>query len=521
MGEIFMKIKLMLSLILMLLLMNVTIFAAVESYPVISWSTDDMEVGNTTGLTINNNTLTFVNPITDEESVKVVNAIRTIGDKVYTKAIKTNGGTNQFVNGIPNHRALSFEVTKPCDLIVYSYGASSDYTINLCVSKKALGSNQGVEIYNETVEHSKIKRYSIYLDEPGTYYIYGRGGSISFCEIQRGCVKGDLDRDFNLDWNDIRIAKRVFNNKISNTDEYEYKMNLLNTVSNNNGSNVTIDDLNEQRRLLSDAELKKAEFVSNKAWNVSSMPLGRYETYDGLELVSKDLDLNSMSIEVYNMNRTYIGNNGETKKFTKVIATDGYLSEAMDDYCVTKAVKFNLEEDALVTLYMSTGSSENVEHRAVIYDADKNVVANFPLTTNIGKYTIELDGNQTYFVGSHTGTIRIFEIDCNAAVSKTIDVENGKTYSYILTGERIPNKNNCTYVIKYNNEAITLNSLGENVSTGSSFAVGDNIQIVSHKNGILKFKYTEDETDWTGVLTVLKFVANSSGTTTISFEMEV
>ena len=383
---------------------------AATNYPVTTWSADNMVVGNKTGY----NGLEFINPNNDN-SICVVSAVRTYDEHTYSRAIKTNGYSNPIKNNIPQNKALKFTATQPCDLTIYAYGSSSDTTVGLCISR----SDKLIASFSTV--HSKVRKYKVFLDKADTYYIYGTGGSLSICEIKRGLALGDLDKDYDVDWNDIRLAYRYNNNKIASDDEVNYKLDV------NNDLKITEADVSKIITLPITSEKEKAVFSDYAKWNVSNMPLGNYSTYNGLELVARECNFANNSIKVISSSKSY-----DDKTFTKCITTDGYINEGLGNYPVTKAVKINMRNARYLDLYMSTGSSVNTDHIACIYDADGNKVASFDLEYDINFYNIELDNYQTYFIGSPTGTLNIYEIDMfnndNRIGGKNMNVVAGKTY---------------------------------------------------------------------------------------------
>ena len=282
------KMKSLLILFLMLCLwaLHAQMVYALESYTVTSWCADDMEVGSTAGI----NGLEFVQP-TDSMAtpVKVTNNGRNNDVGSYSNAIKTGGSANTIRNYVPQKRAIKFTVTQPCDINIYAYSASSGTSIDMRLSRA------GKLVDTFQLMHSKLKLYKAYLDSAGTYYIYSTQGSVAICEIKVGYVEGDLDYDFDVDWNDLRLARKAMNRN-------DYRDEFINTkLDLNNDGTVTDIDITILESKINNRE--KAKFVNTIRWNANNMNIGFPETYNGLEFVGKDCNTNDKSIGVYNIDK--------------------------------------------------------------------------------------------------------------------------------------------------------------------------------------------------------------------------
>lgn len=505
-------IKYLVCLIIMsMLAMQVeTVLAAVENYPVTSWSADDMEIGNTTGA----NGLEFV------QSEDITDIMVTVNNKgrhnevgSYDQSINTGGSANMLTQYVPRAKAVKFTVTQPCNVVIYAYGASDVGNLSMKLS----GENKLIDTF--TVQHSVLARYQSFIDSAGTYYIYSQQGALGICEIKVGYVCGDVDVDFDVDWNDLRLAKRVFNNLISADDL------MLERINVDGNSALTSNDISTIYTMTDN--MGKAYFTGAKCWNANNMTAGYPEVCDGLELVYKDDDVTNHSMRIVALNKTYYGTKGDVRDYTKCIATDGAESKGIGNYAVTKAVKFNLESDAYVTMYLNTGSSKNIQHKAKIIDADGNKVSEFNINKDIGRYTVRLDGCQTYFLCSPTGTLRIYEIEVNTdvlntteQVSKSISVTNGNTYIYTLTMSNAAVMDSAVFTFEYNNNDVELVSVG-GVEIGGLWGKNESgIIAVDIATGMLSFKTDNLANGESGIITDVELKANRNCTTTLILSME-
>ncbi len=480
---------------------NVFASTALENYSVTIWSADDMEVGATVGT----NGLEFLQPA--ESSVTKVQ-VTDKGRFPYSNAIKTGGSASMLNAYVPKTRALKFTVTKPCNMVIYAYG-SSDSNVTMKIS------NSTKIINTFSLEHSRLNRYVLYLDSAGTYYVYGNG-SMGICEIAVGYTKGDADIDFDLDWNDIRIFRKVFFDNLA-VDEI-----VTRNIDYNNSGFIDAGDLASMQEYMTDRN--KAVFVDNATWNANDMTAEDIPIYRGLELVYKDCDSSNGSIYVKSINeKTYTGENGEFKTYTKCIQTDGDTGEGIGNYPVTKAVKFNLATDAYVTVYMSTGSSKNIQHKAQIINADGVKVEEFNINNKIGRYTTKLSGNETYFITSYTGTLRIFEINVvsntNNECKKTININAGATYKLYLTVDKGVMIGKLPVKLTYNASALTVQSMGgsSGVNVGRC---NDRTRIIETGTDYIIFEPYDWADGESGILTEVLIKAKTTGTTTLTLSIE-
>lgn len=483
-----------------------SVLAAEEDYPVKVWSADDMEIGNTTGA----DGLEFLQP-TDTTATKV--QVQNGGRAPFVNAIKTGGASSMLDAYVPKTRALKFTVTKPCNIRIYAYGASSNGTVNMKVSS----AEKIVDTFN--TQHSTLNKYVTYLDSAGTYYIYGNA-SLGICEVAVGYAVGDADFDFDRDWNDMRILRKVVFDNLSVNEMIQRNIDV-----DNNGRITSNDTACMDSYMLDDdkGEYNKAKFISYAQWNANDMAAGCPVTYNNLEFVYADNDIANRSIFVASCNKTYTSQNGEAKAYAKCIQTDGDTGKAVGNYPVTKAVKFNLEQEGYVTLYLSTGSSKAIQHKAQIINADGQRVAEFDIDKNIGCYVTKLSGNETYFVSSNTGTLRIYEIEIrqnsNKSCSKTINVEAGKTYCLYLTADKGVMTGKIPVKLTYNTAAVTAETMG----AGSKIAVGncnDRTRITETGAGYIVFEPYGWKDGEGGIMTDIVFKANSTGVTTLTLSMQ-
>lgn len=475
------------------------VYAKEISYPITVWSAEDMEIGNTTGV----NGLDFMQPVGSLSLVQVVEGGRTDEVRHFTKTIKTGGASSMQDKYVPKTRALKFNVTKPCDIRIYAYGGSkTDVVMSL--------NRAGESVKQFNVKDSVLGLYTARISEADTYYLFSTTGTLCVCEITVGCVRGDLDVDFDADWNDVRLGMRAFNTSYFNDKEMLERLDL-----DGNG----IFTANDMTYLLSVIEKpEEAMYISYMNWYVNDMPIGYNESYKGLVLVDKDNNRDNKSIEVKSVSKKYVGKNGAVKRFNKCISTNGGMCGAMYEYPITKAVQFNLSDDAYVTFYLSTGSSDNVEHKAVVYSADREREAEFMLSTEVDRYTVHLEGNESYFIGSPDGTLRVYEIDVrnglNPSNSKTISVNAGEISNLFLTVSGGVHLDTDEVKLTYNPSVVMVESMGG--STVKTGICADGTKITEVGSGYICFiPYSWNDGDG-GIMTDITIKSKSTGSTTIT-----
>lgn len=145
------------------------------------------------------------------------------------------------------------------------------------------------------------------------------------------------------------------------------------------------------------------------------------------------------------------------------------------------------------------------------------------LSRNIDKYVFTLEGNETYFIGSPTGTLRIYEIDIksvrqdNTGASKTIDVIANNTYDMFLTVNTAVLPDIKPVKLTYNTNALLIESIG-----GSNPAIGtctDGTKILEIGQGYIVFMADRWNDGESGIMTEITVRAKTSGQTTLSLEV--
>lgn len=488
-----------------------SVFAELEAdYPVRVWSADNMEVGNVTGV----DGLEFLQP-TDETAAKVM--VKAEGRLPFKNAIKTGGSASLQGRYLPKTRALKFTITEPCNISIYAYGASSEGEVTLKIS------DGGKIVKTFATQHSVLGRYMTYLDSPGTYYIFGNG-SLGICEVTVGYIHGDADLNFDRDWNDMRLLTKVSLGQL-----------YLNEMASRNAdidkdSVITANDMALLQSYINSDGVsvrEKAKLVDHAVWNANDMAVGNPETYKGLEFVYVDGNISNNTIGVINRESSYVSPNGEVKNYTKCIQTDGDSGNGYGNYPVSRAVKFNLNAEAYVTLYVSTGSSKPTQHKVAIMDADRNKVAEFNIDKNIGCYTTKLSGNETYFVYSDTGKLRIYEIDVNAdmlkdipQISKSINVTAGQNYIYTLTVNNAAIVDNALFSFKYNSSDVEPVSFGEVKIADLKHSNESGLIDVQTSDGKVIFKTKNLTNGESGILTEVELKAKRNCNTTITLSVQ-
>ena len=489
------------------MLMAVNTYAEVPNMAVKSWCADDMAVGNTTGY----NGLEFMLPVggTADNGIVVAGDGRMYdAEHDYDNAIKTRGAANTGVNYVPKGRAMKFTVTQPCDLVVYAYDASSSADVSLQISRAG-------KIVDTIPLSEKINRYAAYLDTAGTYYVYSIGGSMGVCEMQVGYVKGDLDFDFDVTWNDVRLIQKYFKNDPSVVRNHKFDIN-------SDGLYTADDPAVLINMTLADA---KARFVDYADWNANDMPMGSYETYEYLEMVPKAGDITNRSISVVSANGTFKEESEEIKRYTKCISLNGKGTNGFGPYPVSRALKFNLNGSRDVVIYMRCDSSVNVQHKARIVDGDGNLVKELDVDKTLRRYVVKLDGTETYFLYGVYGGLEVYEINIcdldapnNVSYTKNLNVTAGQNYELNLVAVNSFYADKTTYKLTYDPNVLSLKSLGGESKITLNKLLPGGITVLSTTSNSVTFRVPDRGLYESGILTNVEFSAKNTGNTSLKLE---
>jgi hypothetical protein len=108
-----------------------------------------------------------------------------------------------------------------------------------------------------------------------------------------------------------------------------------------------------------------------------------------------------------------------------------------------------------------------------------------------------------------------------SAVSMTLQATANKIYHISVKGESVSSFSGSTYTITYDSTKLTLQDFAaqtkQNATTPGA-VTGTGFTIVSHSSGVLTFtvqKTILSGYKWSGVLTVLKFKALTTGNSTL------
>ena len=104
----------------------------------------------------------------------------------------------------------------------------------------------------------------------------------------------------------------------------------------------------------------------------------------------------------------------------------------------------------------------------------------------------------------------------DTAFTKTISVTKGKKYKYMITCNNNDDVSSYRYIVEYNADALTINTLGEDATNLTN---GKNITNVSDIDGVLSFQINNSNKNWSGVLCPIEFTAKSTGNTTITVKV--
>ena len=497
---------------MLLLLEAVNVYAEIPNMTVKSWCADDLNIGNTSGYS----DLEFMLPVggTANNGIMVTNEGRRYdAEHDYDSAIKTRGAVNTGLNCVPRGRAMKFTVSQPCDIVVYAYGASSSSNVSLQISR------EGKIVETFPLVHSRINKYIAYLDVAGTYYVYSTGGSMGVCEMQVGYIKGDLDIDFEVTWNDMRLLrKNIVENDSSFIVNHKFDVNQDGIYSASDLSELLMIAINSGTE-------DYMNFVSYTNWNANEMSLGCYEIYNGLELVPKEGDIANGSVNVISLNKSYVEPSGEVRNYTKCISLNGKMADGFGPYPVSRAIKFNLAEAKEVVIYMRCDSSVKTQHKAQIINGDGDIVKELDVDGNVKRYVVKLDGNETYFLGGVYGKLEVFEIDINnctaesdVSFTKSLSVTANQSCELNLVAVNSFYQDRTIYKFTYDPNMLSLKSIGNESEIVLNKLLPNGIMILSTEPGSITFSVPGRKSFESGILTNVEFTAQKTGNTSVKLE---
>ena len=485
---------------------------AVESGYSQVWNADDMPLGKLDSY----DGLTIIQPAGGTaytDPIEVVNSYRSYEDRSFTKAIKTGGNSVVGSNYVPTARAIKIDVPQKCYMTIYMYGASTNQNVeNVCISKMGSLVDNTIVNYNE-----KVKK-CIYLETSGIYYIYSTDGSVGIHYISLHMINGDLNRDEDVEWDDLRIfRKRMANQSACSQKE-------LNEMDVNKNTVLDWNDYTALENIIRNKGNYVSQFYNNKVWNVSNMPTGKYANYDGLEFIGDLAHANQL--EIGSSNKKY----GDLS-FTKRIKTGGEGNNGFGHYLYNRSVKINVNSPCYMTIYMTSSSSNVVNPKAVL-SSEGGVVKEMSLANgDLRKYVLRVDGPDSFYLYGVNTSLGVYYIELSntlmgdletGSVSKTISVVSGQSYEYALTVDKGRYPGVITYAVTYDAGKLRPTAVGlwAKAGSGNTINTDENIKIISNSGGVLKFTVDTTDENWSGILTKVKFEGIGNGNTTIAFGIE-
>lgn len=144
----------------------------------------------------------------------------------------------------------------------------------------------------------------------------------------------------------------------------------------------------------------------NKVWNADDMPLGRLDSYNGLEIIQPaGGTAYTDPIEVVNSYRSY-----EDRSFTKAIKTGGNSVVGSNYVPTARAIKINAPQKCYMTIYMY-GASTNEYDETVYISKMGTLVDQIDISYNEKvKKCIYLETSGTYYIYCTDGSVGIHYI---------------------------------------------------------------------------------------------------------------
>jgi len=318
-----------------------------------------------------------------------------------------------------------------------------------------------------------------------------------------------------------------------------------------NSNNATIDGLTANSIYLISVKGVNGTVAgpaSIELFAVTSLP-----TVTGLSLINKTDTSVSLSwnlipgaeqYEVYLNNALKTTVSSTTTSITGLTANNSYTFSILatnnitaGNHSVALAVVTNLTAVTGLISPSQTETSITLNWNTIAGATEYAIYLNNILKTTVSSANATLNGlsagttysvtvcalnNQTSGIMSTPLNVKTISIFINQV---TIDAIANSNYKLALVVENIPAIQNETFILTYEPAVLTLNNFAVQadltaVNTGP--ISGTNLQIISHSNGILKFKYNQSSSGqyFSGVLSIVSFIANSSGNTTIVLEMQ-
>ncbi|MDO4299816.1 MAG: hypothetical protein Q4D26_00265 [Clostridia bacterium] len=270
------------------------------------------------------------------------------------------------------------------------------------------------------------------------------------------------------------------------------------------------------------------KIIDYKIWDISnnsSFALGEYKNniIEGMEIINATVESNTNTGNkkaIHIKSRAY-GDAGGGKIKINVSDSSGKRGVAVKRTITIKA------------------SSKLNGMKVILISSDDFIIGSADLTTTPADYKFDYTGSYdsiyVYSYYSHNCSSEgayIYSIDNGDSgpigpedMEKTISVVRNQSYRYFMTCNNIHNVSAMKYTIVYNPDALRITKIGENpnhiYTTGTYVNYDPSITIISNVEGVLSFKISSDNKEWSGILCPVEFTAKSTGSTRVQITAEV
>ncbi len=139
-------------------------------------------------------------------------------------------------------------------------------------------------------------------------------------------------------------------------------------------------------------------------------------------------------------------------------------------------------------------------------------------------YNIQVKAKSLVIEGELSDVIEVYLSEEPEQNEYAVSLTNGEEYSYVFSVDGITDLNERTFIVKYDPSKLTLVDFAAQTKepvTALGIVKGTNLQIISNSNGVIVFKNEQSlpqGSSWSGVLTIIKFRAKETCSTSIYLE---